>query len=96
MKQESLKNSQNKLNSSNKKTEETINPAMEERKFTNVEDTPFTIVSSSKGHDIVIGNQIVSDKRFNTMVEALDYINSKPYMLIAIMNLVLTEKTFKL
>ena len=90
MKQESLKNSQNNKNSSNKET------ITEERKFTNVEDTPFTIVSSKKGHEIVIGNQIVSDKSFNTMVEALDYINSKPYMLIAVMNLVITEKTFKL
>lgn len=91
MKQESLKNSQNKQNSSNKNTNNE-----EERKFTNVEETPFTIVSSNKGHEIVIGNQIVCEKTFNTMVEALDYINSKPYMLIAIMNLVLTEKTFKL
>jgi len=50
-----------------------------EQIYTNVKNSPFTIVKMEEKYVITIGNEVVSDKTFNTVDAAKKYINKKDY-----------------
>lgn len=51
-------------------------------KYEIMDDAPFIIVEGNDGWLIVMGEHVVSEKRFKTKGEAMKYVYSKPYELI--------------
>lgn len=51
-------------------------------KYEILDNAPFVLVEGADGWFIVMGNHIVSEKRFKTKEEAKKYIDKKPYELI--------------
>jgi|LSQX01.3.fsa_nt_gb hypothetical protein len=51
-------------------------------KYIILDDAPFVLVEGADGWFIVMGEHIVSEKRFKTKDEAKLYVDSKPYELI--------------
>ena len=58
--------------------------------------TPFTIINDGKCWRIAIGNEIVSKEEFKTNKETIDYINKKPWDLLAVMCMVMASKIYKI
>jgi len=50
-----------------------------EQIYTNVDNTPFTIVKLEKKYVITIGNEVVTNKTFQTVEAAKKYIDKKEY-----------------
>lgn len=82
--QNSSKSSEEKQ--SNNNYSEEVNE-VEERKYTYIDGTPFTIVEGVKGRKVIIvmGNREMAPKEFETPKEAKEYINKKPWELITAM-----------
>lgn len=64
--------------------------------YNEVKGTPFTIVDDGKCWRIAIGNEIVSKEEFETNEEAIDYIDKKPWDLLAVMSMVMASKIYKI
>lgn len=62
-----------------------------------VSETPFTIIGKPKENYffIVMGNNIVSDKKFESSEEAKEYIEKKPTMLILTAAAILAENIYE-
>ena len=58
---------------------------------TEIENTPFGVFSKDGEHNIVMKNQIVSDKSFNSKEEAIEWVNSKPWKLILVAGFIYNE-----
>ena len=58
---------------------------------TEIENTPFGVFSKDGEHNVVMKNQIVSDKSFNSKEEAIEWVNSKPWKLILISSFIYNE-----
>ena len=52
--------------------------------ITEIENTPFGVFSKDGEHNVVMKNQIVSDKSFESKEEAIEWVNSKPWKLILV------------
>ena len=59
--------------------------------ITEIENTPFGVFSKDGEHNVVMKNQIVSDKSFNSKEEAIEWVNSKPWKLILIAGFIYNE-----
>ena len=59
--------------------------------ITEIENTPFGVFSKDGEHNIVMKNQIVSDKSFKTKEEAIAWVESKPWKLILIAGFIYNE-----
>ena len=56
---------------------------MEAIKLKKIENTPFSSVKNEKGEVcIILGNNLVSQKKFKTHKEAKEYVLTKPYEII--------------
>lgn len=51
-------------------------------KVHDVKYAPFKVLQQNDTFKIILGNSIVSERTFNNKVDAIKYINSKPYELI--------------
>ena len=58
---------------------------------TEIENTPFGVFSKDGEHNVVMKNQIVSDKSFDSKEEAIEWVNSKPWKLILIASFIYNE-----
>ena len=59
--------------------------------ITEIENTPFAVFSKDGEHNIVMKDQIVSDKSFDSKEEAIKWVNSKPWKLILIASFIYNE-----
>lgn len=50
-----------------------------EQIYTKVENTPFTILKLNENYVITIGNEVVTNKTFESVDAAKKYINKKEY-----------------
>lgn len=53
-------------------------------KYEVLDNAPFVVVQGSDGWFVVMGEHIVSEKRFETKDEAKRYVESKPWELIIV------------
>lgn len=51
-------------------------------KYEPIENTPFTAIKVKNKWIIVMGDEIASAKKFNTLIELENYIENKPWELI--------------
>ena len=58
---------------------------------TEIENTPFGVFSKDGEHNVVMKNQIVSDKSFETKEEAIAWVESKPWKLILVAGFIYNE-----
>lgn len=58
---------------------------------TEIKNTPFAVVSKNGEHNIIMKDQIVSDKSFDSKEEAIEWVNSKPWKLILISSFIYNE-----
>lgn len=61
-----------------------------------IKDTPFDIIEKDDVFTIVIGDQIVSDEKFVELKKAKNHIAKKPWKLITVTNMILTERYLKI
>lgn len=57
-----------------------------------IKDTLFSAIEHNGKFHITLGNNIVSEKKFNSFNQAVDYVNSKPWELILSLNCFIVEK----
>ena len=58
---------------------------------TEIENTPFAVFSKDGEHNVIMKNQIVSDRSFETKEEAIAWVESKPWKLILIAGFIYNE-----
>ena len=58
---------------------------------TEIENTPFGVFSKDGEHNVVMKNQIVSDRSFETKEEAIAWVESKPWKLILVAGFIYNE-----
>ena len=58
---------------------------------TEIENTPFGIFSKDGEHNVVMKNQIVSEKSFESKEEAIAWVESKPWKLILVAGFIYNE-----
>lgn len=59
-----------------------LNEDVNMSKYEILDDAPFILVNGADGWFIVMGEHIVSEKRFETKEQAKKYVDMKPYELI--------------
>lgn len=79
------------FNSSNENTNSKQSTSTELFKVEEVKDTPFSLISDNKGVKVIMKNQIVTDKVFETTAEAKKWIAKKPWELILIAGFIYNE-----
>lgn len=59
-------------------------------------EDPFSIGTNENNETVIrLGGQLASKKTFDNVEEAKKYIESKPWDLIAILSIAMTEATFR-
>lgn len=59
-------------------------------------EDPFSIGTNENNETIIrLGGQLASKKTFNNVEEAKEYIESKPWDLLAILSIAMAETTFR-
>ena len=59
-------------------------------------ESPFSIGTNEKNETIIrLGGQLASKRTFNNVEEAREYIESKPWDLLAILSIAMAETTFR-
>lgn len=59
-------------------------------------EEPFSIGTNENNETVIrLGGQLASKRTFNNVEEAKKYIKSKPWELIAILSIAMTETTFR-
>lgn len=59
-------------------------------------ENPFSIGTNEKNETIIkLGGQLASKRTFNNIEEAKQYIESKPWDLLAILSIAMAETTFR-
>ena len=59
-------------------------------------ENPFSIGTSENNETVIrLGGQLASKKIFDNVEEAKQYIESKPWDLLAILSIAITETTYK-
>lgn len=59
-------------------------------------ENPFSIGTNEKNETIIrLGGQLASKRTFNNIEEAKQYIESKPWDLLAILSIAMAEATFR-
>lgn len=51
----------------------------------------YAIGNTDKGYVLTFGNQVVSERKFDTVEEAQDYVNGRPWELILMATLIYGE-----
>lgn len=65
----------------------------EQRIHHDIENTPFIVTENeNKEFQIIMGNQIASDKKFKTLQTAKEYIRNKPWELLITATCVICQK----
>lgn len=62
--------------------ESNLNEDVNMSKYEILDNAPFVLVEGADGWFIVMGEHILSEKRFETKEQAKNYVNSKPWELI--------------
>ena len=88
MKPENLEKSQNKKQLTSIEKKDVV--------YEEVTDTPFTLMTTKKGVNILIGNSIASEINFENTKEAKDYINNKTWKLMSVAAMILAERVFNI
>ena len=59
-------------------------------------EDPFSIGTNEKNETVIrLGGQLASKRTFNNVEEAKQYIESKPWELLAILSIAMAEATFR-